>query len=370
MGSLTLARTWQQLVDYSHLGTRFSLDRFIPVIQDDERSKMVSSVIIFTFFSACIVFLTSVITTAGDATVIALTLCGVGISLANIIKCYYRASHRINDMLWLVLCCQLLPLLIPLAIYLIIHNWIIYLVSSILCYAIGIIHLLYKEWALISTAIKGNALFITLKGIASSSVWLFANSVFIFLYLVMDRFFIDYTYGRSTLGNYSIITFAFSALMVIPSTCSELLFVKIVKQSSESGKVVFIREISIISGVTITGIMLANVLMEYFITHFTSYKDLIPQMHIATVAVVPFAFTSIYYHVMNGLDLRKHMVCVSGLLTILLFIYYCLPLIIGLDYGLNYYLYGKLATGWFILIGYLSCIFFHKLKHLSAKQLK
>lgn len=52
----------------------------------------------------------------------------------------------------------------------------------------------------------------------------------------MDRFFIDYSNGREELGHYSIILFAFTALMIIPATVAELLFVKIIKQSCEAGK--------------------------------------------------------------------------------------------------------------------------------------
>lgn len=367
MGSLALARTWQQLVDYAHLGTRFSLDRYIPVVEDQERARMVASVLSFTFVSACVIFIASGISTKGDITVVVFTLCGIGISLVNIIKCYYRACNRVGEMLILVFRCQLIPILIPLIIYLVNHNWYYYLLSSMLCYIVSVIHLLYKEREFFLD-IRIPDIITSLKKIASSSILLFANSIFIFLYLVMDRFFIDYTAGREMLGNYSVITFAFSALMVIPSTCAELLFVKVVKQSCQNGKVFFLKEVSIIGSITITGVLCANLVMKYFIIHFTSYETLIPQIHIATFAVIPFAFTSIYYHVMNGLDLRKQMVLVSGSLFICLSIYYSLPLFSCVDSSLNYYLYAKLATGWFIFAGYLLCIFLHKCKSANAEQ--
>ena len=370
MGSLALARTWQQLVDYSHLGTRFSLDRYIPITEDRERIRIVASVLIFTFLTAIIVFISSLISSNRDITVISLTFCGVGISLANIIKCYYRASNKINEMLLLVVKCQLVPVVIPLIIYVINHNWHFYIFSSVICYFVAVSHLLYKERG-IFFALEFNEFIKTLKFISSSSVWLFANAIFIFLYLVMDRFFINNSLGINVLGEYSVITFAFTALMIIPSTCAELLFVKVIKESCTSGKTIFLKEVSIIFSVTILGVCVANVLMEYFIGNFTNYGALIDKMHIATLGVIPFAFTSIYYHVMNGLDLRKQLVAVNGTLCIVLIGYYILPQFLVFKISLDYYLYAKLATGWVILIGYIACITQHQLsKRRSIKDVK
>lgn len=370
MGSLALARTWQQLVDYAHLGTRYSLDRYIPVTEDEECLQLVSSVLIFTAFSACIVFIVALITSANDVTVISLTLCGVGISLSNIIKCYYRASNKINEMLKLVVKCQLLPVLIPLLLYLIGHNWDVYIYSSVICYLLSVTHLLYKE-KFILEMLRGNRFLFTLKSILSSSFWLFINAIFIFLYLVMDRFFINHTLGRDALGEYSIITFAFTALMIIPSTCAELLFVKIIRESCTAGKILFIKEVIIIFSVTMLGVIAANILMGHFIYNYTSYGTLVEKMHLATLAVIPFTFTSIYYHVMNGLDFRKQLVFVNGSLCLGLALYYIFPVIMSYQVSIDYYLYAKLATGWLIIIGYIICIsYYHLFKRKAFKDVK
>ncbi|MCK8152302.1 polysaccharide biosynthesis protein [Citrobacter amalonaticus] len=360
MGSLALARTWQQLVDYAHLGTRYSLDRYIPVTHDEERLRLVASVLIFTAFSASVVFIVALISSANDVTVTSLTFCGVGISLGNIIKCYYRASNRINEMLKLVVKCQLIPVLIPLLLYLIVHSWNMYIYSSVICYLFTITSLLYHERTILKV-LSFNRFFFTLKSIISSSLWLFINAIFIFLYLVMDRFFINHTLGRDALGEYSIITFAFTALMIIPSTCAELLFVKVIKESCTAGKILFIKEVMIIFCVTIVGVVAANILMGYFIHNYTNYGTLVSRMHIATLAVIPFTFTSIYYHVMNGLDFRKQLVMVNGSLCLGLAIYYILPVIMPYQVSIDYYLYAKLTTGWLIIVGYIICIGYYQL---------
>jgi hypothetical protein len=162
------------------------------------------------------------------------------------------------------------------------------------------------------------------------------------------------------LGAYSVITFAFTALMIIPSTCAELLFVKVVRQSSSDGKKIFLKEVCIIFGVTILGVIAANIVMGYFITNFTKYGNFIKEIHLATFGVIPYAFTSIYYHVINGLDMRKQLVFVNGFLCVALIIYYILPLFKPFQVDLDYYIYAKLATGWFIVAGYILCILYHQ----------
>ncbi|HAV6091540.1 TPA: polysaccharide biosynthesis protein, partial [Acinetobacter baumannii] len=201
-----------------------------------------------------------------------------------------------------------------------------------------------------------------IKEIALPSFLLFINSLMIFLYLVMDRFFIDYSNGREELGHYSIILFAFTALMIIPAKVAELLFVKIIKQSCEAGKRFFWRETFITLGITIVGVIAANFCMDYFVKKFTNYGFLTEQMHIATLAVIPFALTAIYYHVMNGLDLRREIVLVNLSVCIILALYYIYPLFFNQSYGLDYYLYAKVATGWLVFLGYLFFIMFYRVK--------
>ncbi|EHX8371484.1 O108 family O-antigen flippase [Escherichia coli] len=362
LGDLTLARTWQQFVDYSHFGARFSLDRFIPLKKEREKKLLVTTVLLTNIIGALTILLIALFFNHSNLTVIILTLCGVFISISNIIKAYYRATNRIDEMLWLVLYSQFFPVLIPLVLYIITHNFDVYIYSSLGCYALAIIRLYRVEKGLKKFLIP-KLLLTRLKFLFKPSALLFLNAIFTFLYLVMDRFFIDDSGGREQLGNYSVIIFAFSALMIIPSTCAELLFVKVIRQCSQSGKRLFVKESLIMLVVTLSGVIIANVVMKFFIENFTKYGNLVSELHMATLAVIPFAFTAIYYHVMNGLDLRKQMVCVSGVVCLILMSYYCIPVFANVKFELEDYLYGKLATGWLVLLGY--CYFISRAKHLA-----
>lgn len=359
LGSLALARVWQQLVDYSHLGTRFSLDRYIPTAEDLEKKYLVITVLISTIVSSLIVCFVAIIINKADIVITILTISGVFIAFGNILKAYYRATNNINKMLKLVFYNQVLPLVISLLVYVWTHNFNLYLMVLLVGYFIFFVNLLYKELELFKFFewVKFKH---TIKKILRPSLWLFINSIFVFAYLVMDRFFIDYSLGREQLGFYSIIIFSFTALMIIPATCAELLFVKVIRESCESGKVIFIKEVSILLAITTLGIIFTNLAMSYFVENFTSYGFLVDQMHLVTWAVLPFALTSIYHHVMNGLDLRKLLTITNFSVCLLLLLYYLYPILISQSFSLQYYLYAKLATGWLVFFGYVFCVYINK----------
>ncbi|WP_353163618.1 oligosaccharide flippase family protein [Acinetobacter guillouiae] len=352
LGSLTLAKTWQQFVDYSHLGARFSLDRYIPVAEEDEKKYLVAAVLLSTFVGSIIIFIIAMVFNKADAIVSILTASGIFIALGNILKAYYRATNNLTEMLKLVFFNQLVPVLISIIVYFLTYDFKLYLVSLLFSYLFFSLIVFYKERELFHF-LKYEKIKSVIKDIAKPSFLLFFNSLVVFLYLIMDRFFIDYSNGREQLGYYSVIIFVFSALMIIPATVAELLFVKIIRQSCKSGKKIFIKETLIILGVTIFGVIVANMCMGYFVVNYTNYSFLINQMHIATLAVIPFALTAIYYHVMNGLDLRKQIFFVNLIAFCLLLIYYIYPILSGQQQEISYYLFAKLATGWFIFFGYL-----------------
>lgn len=361
LGSLTLARTWQQLVDYSHLGARFSLDRYIPVAEDEEKKYLVATVLFTTFLGSLFILLVAVLLNDADIVVSILTASGIFIAVGNIVKAYYRATNSLTKMLKLVFYNQLVPLLISIGLYFYTLDFNVYLISLIFSYLLFSLILFYRERELFHF-IKYERIKKVIKEIALPSFLLFINSLMIFLYLVMDRFFIDYSSGREELGHYSIILFAFTALMIIPATVAELLFVKIIKQSCEAGQRLFLRETLITLGITVLGVVVANFCMDYFVQRFTNYGFLTGKMHIATLAVIPFSLTAIYYHVMNGLDLRKEIVTVNLVVCIILALYYTYPLFFKLNYGLDYYLYAKVATGWLVFLGYIFFILLNRAK--------
>lgn len=355
LGSLSIARVWQQLVDYSHFGTRFSLDRYVPTVEESEKKQLVSTVLITTIINSLLVCFLAVILSAADVIVSILTISGFFISIVNIFKAYYRAVNNIDKMVKIVFYNQIIPLIFSLLIYLQSKDFNWYLISLLSSYIFTFIILIFNEKELYRHFNLQNFKVILSK-ITKPSLWLFLNSLFVFAYLVMDRFFIDYTLGREALGDYSIIVFAFSALMILPATMAELLFVKIIKQSFELGKMFFLKEILVMLFVTSIGVIIANVAMSYFIQRFTNYNYLIDEIKLMTWAVIPFGLTAIYSHVLNGLDLRKKLTLANLVVLLILLIYYIYLLLFNKNISLDYYVYAKVSTGWIVFINYIIVI--------------
>ena len=362
LGDLSLARTWQQLVDYSHFGTRFSLDRYVPTAEDEQKKELLTTVMLATLFGGILILVASVTFSDNNKVVTLLSATGLFMAISNILKTYLRASNQILEMLKIVLFAQLFPILISVSVYLITKDFSYYLYSTLITYALSVSYILViNKHSFIKKNLK--EVIATYKKILPSSLLLFINSILVFLYLVMDRFFIDYSSGRDILGNYSVVTFAFSALMIVPATVTELLYVKIIKQSSLNKKIIFIKEPLIVLSITILSVIIANPIMSFFITKFTSYSDLLYNMHYATLAVIPFALTSVYFHVLNGLDLRKQMLIVNTFTCMILLVLYLIPIIYGIPQPLSFYINIKIITGCLVFSGYISVVLMYRKKY-------
>lgn len=362
LGDLSLARTWQQLVDYSHFGTRFSLDRYVPTAEYEEKKELLTTVMLTTLFGGFLILISSIAFNDTNKVVTLLSATGLFMAISNILKTYLRASNQISEMLKIVLFAQLFPILISLSVYLITKIFSYYLYSTLIIHALTVSYIIViNKHSFIRESLK-KAIEVY-KRISYSSLLLFINSICVFLYLVMDRFFIDYSSGRDVLGNYSVITFAFSALMIVPATVTELLYVKIIKQSSLDKKIIFIKEPLIVLSITILSVIIANPIMSFFITKFTSYSNLLYNMHYATLAVIPFSLTSVYFHVLNGLDLRKQMVIVNTFTCITLLVLYLIPIIYAIPQPLSFYINIKILTGCLVFAGYISVLLMYRKKY-------
>ncbi|MBD0111316.1 polysaccharide biosynthesis protein, partial [Acinetobacter baumannii] len=161
----------------------------IPTAEEEEKKYLVATVLFTTFIGSLFILLAAVILNDADIIVSVLTASGIFIAVGNIIKAYYRATNSLTKMLNLVFYNQLLPLLISIVLYFYTLDFNIYLVSLILSYLFFSLILFYQERELFNF-IQYKRIKKVIKEIALPSFLLFINSLMIFLYLVMDRFFI------------------------------------------------------------------------------------------------------------------------------------------------------------------------------------
>lgn len=367
LGDIALAKTLMQFLDYTHLGTRFSMDRYLPTAENKYKLYLLSSSLGVTFLFNSILFVVSIIFSDFNIIIVLFLCVGYVCSLSNIFKSYFRGVGLINEMILLVFYVQLVPLVFSVLIYLLFDNVELFAFLYSLTTIITFFIILLINRILVRNILECvfDKVFSTISKVALPSLFLFFNSIFTLIYLVIDRYFIDYFLGREVLGIYSVISFAFSALLVVPATMTELIFQKVVVQTASNHRWFFPREIIILLSSTLISVLIANMLMDFFITNYTSYGEYISLIRLSTFSVIPFAISSLLYHILNALDARRNMLTSNMLIAFSYIVYYfSLNFVNHLD--LNYFIYPKLCLGWFVVIAYIICI---KIELSNKKEL-
>ncbi|MGO2331403.1 MAG: hypothetical protein ACTH59_07215 [Pseudoalteromonas nigrifaciens] len=359
LGDLSIAKIWLQAFDYTHLGTRFALDRYLPVTYRPEHRHLyliiaLSVVFVGSFF----VFLLSLY--FENSNYIVLSFCLVGFSLAffNVIKAYFRATASIKTINSVMMWLYILPLSLSVIVSIFsfsIFLWV-YPITFLLCLLIFI----YKNTSLFFSDFNIKHLLVIKRKITSTSKVLFFNSLVIYSTFIIDRFAVDLNLGRETLGLYSVIMFVFASLYIVPSILTELIFPKVVYQVVKEGRLFFLREMLFVLLGTAFAVAVANILMHYLIREYTDYGELLPLMIIASLGVLPYSIIAVFYHIFNALDLRFLLFKMN---VSFLFVYVVLLTFVSwLDFGLAYYVYLKAALPFFLLLMNLILIFTVKYK--------
>lgn len=305
LGEIAIAKVWMQVMDYSHLGLRFSLDRYVPV-WDRHRSAHLLWICIWlsSFVSAVIIGIALLFT---DNTLLILVFCiwGYGVAIATILKNYYRASLDATRMLATYIACPTIPAVAQTAAY---YLWGFtgFLIVTAAASLVATIYVLMKAWPVMLDIRHG--LIETLHSVRSTTITLFISAVVIFLTFAVDRIILNAYSSKEVLGEYSIILFAFSLLLIIPSTVAEFIFPKIVRTTVDDGKAFYPQEILTILVPTAFATFLAYLSAPYLVARFTSYGHLVEYIQLVTLGVLPYAVTPVLFHVMSALDLRLQLV--------------------------------------------------------------
>lgn len=313
LGNLTIAKLWMQVFDYSHLGTRFSMDRLIPVDKSNKTTLLSISIYITSIVSLFILAICWFLNKT-NIYIITYAIAGLVIALSNVFKAYYRANEELDKMFLIVLCLNLIPLsIITPLLYIFKNDKVIYLY--------GLIHIVI----LLLFIIRGNIFHIkqislqefkkNYSSIFSLSSVLLINSLVVFTLMSIDRIFIDHKLGKEVLGEYSVILFVFSALMMIPSVLVELIYPRIVKNTVTTRRLLYVRETLFVFIPTAIAVVITNYVINFFIIRFTNYGYLSEYIHIILYGVIPYAFTGILFHVINSLD-KKWLILLVNSITL------------------------------------------------------
>jgi O-antigen/teichoic acid export membrane protein len=358
LGDIAIAKVWMQVMDYSHLGLRFSLDRYVPVWDRHQGVHLlwiclgVSSIV-----SAVIVGLALLFT---DNQVLILVFCiwGYGVAIATILKNFYRASGDATRMLATYIACPTIPAVTQTAAFYL-WGFIGFLIVTATTTLATAAYVLIKARPL--TAEIRHPLRETLHAVRGATITLFINAVVIFLTFSVDRIILNAYSSKEVLGEYSIVLFAFSLLFIIPSTVAEFVFPTIVRTTVQDGRIFHPKAMLTILVPTAIAALVAYVSAPYLVPALTAYGHLVNDIQLILLGVLPYAATPILFHVMSALDLRVSLVASAcGVLGI-----YVLALLWGGAHAgnkLEFFTTARVLYGYVLLIAYGLCLALHRLR--------
>lgn len=358
LGDIAIAKVWMQMMDYSHLGLRFSLDRYVPV-WDRHRSAHLLWICIgvSSIVSAVIVGLALVFT---DNKLLILVFClwGYGVAIATILKNYYRASADSARMLATYFVSPTIPAVAQTVAF---FAWGFtgFLVVTAATSLGTTVYVLFKARPLIAEI--RHQLPETLHAVRAATFTLFINAVVIFLTFSVDRIILNAYSSKEVVGEYSIILFAFSLVLIVPSTVAEFIFPKIVRSTVKDGRTYHPREMLTIMIPTALATFVAYVAAPYLVPSLTQYGHLVSAIQLVTLGVLPYALTPILFHVMSALDMR--MPLVVSACTILGA--YVLALLWGGTHAadkLEFFTLARVFYGYGLLATYVLCLTLRRLR--------
>lgn len=349
LGDIAIAKIWLQGFDYTHLGTRFALDRYIPITYQSKLRLAYLYTSLFIVFSGSLLLLTvAIITNFSNKIVIVFCLTGFTLAVFNVFKAYFRATSDMTQVNWLMFFLYLAPLTI--SVVTVLYSFSLFLWVYPIVFLTSLVFFLFKfTKGVINLKVGKNILSLVACRVYSASKMLFINSLVLYLFFIIDRLAVDWSLGRDSLGNYSVIMFVFASLFTVPSILAELIFPKVVRQVVNDKKVIFIKEMLIVFLLTLFSVVFANVVMYFIVVKYTEYGALLPLMQLASIGVIPYAFTSILHHVFNALDKRLTILKIN---IISLFLYALLLLFVYAFKDIYFFVLVKIISGLILLCVY------------------
>lgn len=352
LGDIAVAKIWMQLLDYSHLGYRFALDRFGPV-WPRERSKILLSICITvtSFISSGLAFV-ALITTSNIALTLCFMVAGYSVALATILKNHFRSLGETKDMLSTYLICPTVPLLIQ-ALAILLLDFNAFLIASIVSHAFAGLYLLVKlkpvsmhSWVSIKRVIK-------LAGPTSRALMVSASVGFVSF--AMDKVLLLHYTNKNVLGEYSIILFAFTLVSLVPNIFSEFIFPKIIRAAVKSGQHFFLKETLAVLAPTVLTAIVAHFIVPVAIPFFSNYEYLAPNLQLILWGIPPYAAIPILFHALSAHNMRRELLLGSALsLTIFMLIL----VYIGENHSepLQYFINARISFGYILAASYASLL--------------
>ncbi len=110
LGQITLAKVYFQFMDFMHLGSRFTLDRFVPTANEENGKKLTVFAMTISFFTSFIFLFIVYFFMTTNTIVLIFMISGFIFAQETIYKAYFRAKEKTKEMIQVVLITMFFPL--------------------------------------------------------------------------------------------------------------------------------------------------------------------------------------------------------------------------------------------------------------------
>jgi O-antigen/teichoic acid export membrane protein len=363
LGDVTIAKVWMRLIDYSHLGLRFSVDRYCPVWTEQQRRLLFVQTILVSTVVSFIVLCMSLLFSDNKFFNSFFILFGYAVSVFTILKNYFRAINEQDKMIVTFFFVPFIPSVTQ-ALILFFLGFDYYLYSFIFFFLVCVIALIYiciYKFEIRRFSFK--KMKYMFKKTYKNSSFLFANSLVLFFIFAIDRVLLKYYADSETVGEYSIILFGLSLLLIVPTSLSEFFYSKIVSNTVKNNQFFYKKEMLLTFMMTVFLVVIAFFISPIFFDIFIKeYVYLLDSFRLLLLGVIPYAFLPILSQVLVAADKEVLLIKSAVFLLVIDIIF-----LVSIVYVANDVLFGFVVVKTvlpFINLG----LYFFMVKNLSGYQ--
>ncbi|MGI8464312.1 hypothetical protein [Pectobacterium punjabense] len=324
LGLLSLAKILFQSAEYSHLGSRFALDRMLPSSDKFESLALLNSAIFFcTIFGLGYIFV-CYLYFGNESIYILFSIAGLFFVLANFFKVYSRAKSNYFHLNVVTTVLVFFPILIQI-IQLISGGYHGFVHSFFYGYLISFVFIILLNRGLL-LKIDPKKFFLVYKNkLAKPGFLLLISSFISFMAMTFDRIIVGVFFSLDFLGYYSILLFFISLYLIMPAVISELALPDIMKFSNGNNIFVVIKKYAIVTFLSSIFISIGVFCLFDLIINIIDpkYVFLKNEVFLALLILIPYTFTPFVIHYFNAID-KQFFLMIINLLAFIIYISFLL----------------------------------------------
>jgi O-antigen/teichoic acid export membrane protein len=322
-GIFAYGKTLSQYFDYSHLGARYTINRYVPVSTPHKnRALLHSALFISMFVSIFILFILCIVRVIDNLPVFLLCTGGIFYSIVNVYAVYRR---DMADIAYLIkvnfLICILPPLLIMIALGFGIASLTLLVFLFVIAQVLIFLIVFMRNDLFPYIFLIPKKFLLRIGPILMVGFPVLISNLILVLGMTIDRIFIKQYLGYSSVGIYSAILYVFTFLLILPGSLNQVFQPKIIIELRKglSSLIVYktmLYTVLLLIPVVAAVYFMTPFLVKMFMHQYLAYAYL---MSIASFIIVPFALCTAYTGAFTAIDERIYLLS-ANIISLIIYV--------------------------------------------------